>query len=128
MIISDLYYEINNDTISTSLLQNIFGIRRNQLERDINLFEKPPSPSKRKTILSQEQEISVLNFIYEQYSSYTPCSPQDIILFASSLIENTLSDGWLQSFIKRHEDSLVNVTALPMDEARTTITQELIEE
>ena len=24
MIISDLYYEINNDTISTSLLQNIF--------------------------------------------------------------------------------------------------------
>ena len=81
MIISDLYNEINNDTIIKSLLQIIFGIGQKHLEVDMNLFEKPPSPSKRKKKFSEEQEKLILNFIFLQNNSYTPFLHQYIICF-----------------------------------------------
>ena len=61
-IVSDLFFEINNENISNSVLQEIFQIRQNQVERDIILCEKSLSPSKKKTSLTQEQEMEVLNF------------------------------------------------------------------
>ena len=127
-IISDLFFEINNENISQSVLQEIFQIRQNQVERDIILCEKSLSPSKKKTALTQEQEMGVLNFIHDQYTSYNPCSPIEIIQFASSLIEKELTDGWLQSFMSRYQDNITTVTALPMDESRTEVTLDLIDE
>jgi len=110
-----------------AIIQNIFGIQRTQLERDLVLIEKKIDNQKKKTLLSEEQECNVINFIFESYISYSPASPKDIIDYASNLINLSLSDVWFVSFLKRHSDQLSKVSCTSIEDARTKVDLQSIE-
>ena len=119
--IMDKYFEINKIPIPKTILQNIFGIQRTQLDRDLVLIEKRIEHQKKNTLLTEEQECSIMNYIYESYTSYSPASQKDIINYAASRYNKNLSDGWFASFFKRHSDQLSKVSCTSIDDARTKV-------
>ena len=126
--IMDLFFEINEIEIDKVLLQNIFEIQQTQLDRDLVQSHSPEGLHQKKKILCDEDEDRILRWISDEYMSYSPVSPNCIITYASELCQKTLSDGWYRYFIQRHSNELTKVKATQIDNARTLVTIDMINE
>lgn len=123
LIVSGLYLEINNTNIDSLFIQKIFGINKTQLDRDMKNNGKEAGILQKKPCLSNEQEKLIIEYIIDQYNSYSPCSHIEVVDYVSSLFDRHLSLGWLDSFMKRHSNELCYSTAVPIEDVRLLVDQ-----
>lgn len=121
-----LYQDIYNQQIPDNVIINIFDIWPLQLERErkyaLEQFPKIGGILK----LTTEQENNIILYIKDCFYNYHPLKASEILLYANKTYEKKLTDGWFQCFIKRHSEIIQFNNILPMDEARTHVNLEAI--
>lgn len=80
----------------------------------------------KKTALNEHQEANLMDVIKQHYLDYSPLRKYEILELAQKISNKSLSDSWVDSFIKRNEDFLCTKDALPIDDLRTEVSIENI--
>jgi len=78
--------------------------------------------------LDEHQEEFLIECIRSHYLDYSPLRMIEILELAQKISNKNLSDSWVDSFIKRNEHLLCTKEALPIDDLRTEVYIENIDE
>jgi len=113
--------------MKNKLILKIFDIQKTQLDRDRANSTSPIKLFCKKTILSSEIEDMIISEIKEKYLNYSPMRQFEILELARDLSKLELSDSWVTSFLKRHIKEISTVTANTLEDSRSEVKIEEID-
>ena len=76
--------------------------------------------------LTHEEEQEIIDWIFNEYMSYSPVLPENIIEFASKKCNKPLTKSFLKSFLIRNHNFLTTKQAIKIDDVRTSVTLDSI--
>jgi hypothetical protein len=112
--------------LSVTDLSKIFGMNVRSVRKCVLRGPQAPSPPGRHLCFSEEDELLIVQKLCEQYEANKAFTKGQFLTFVISNYNKTVSRGWVDSFLRRHENELKTCRSFPQEDTRFLVPQEYL--
>ena len=128
LFVHEILTEDYPDLSSYSILEELFFMHRSQIHRIITTKQTCFKECSRNRRLDDEQEKAIINHLNNQWTKKKPVPKSMLSSLISKLFQIDVSEGYVNSFLKRYASSIKCVMVHPASVERMRLSQIAIEE
>jgi hypothetical protein len=110
-----------NDTLSTNQILKAFGYSPFRVKAELANGLEPPKVRVPHPVIDEGSEAEILEWIESQAEKCNPATRTDLRQHCQAKYSPAISRGWVDSFILRHRDELVEMKSTPQEDARVKV-------